>query len=119
MTICCVRGGPWKTQCWVPHTSSLAYVCLIASQMMSMTQLCQASHMGLPLACAGLLVSGNSRFSSKVRIPMFEGFFQPMHLLVIVGLALLMFGPKKLPELGKGIGSDHMRLAEVEKTAGQ
>jgi sec-independent protein translocase protein TatA len=23
---------------------------------------------------------------------------------VIVGLALLMFGPKKLPELGKGIG---------------
>lgn len=27
-----------------------------------------------------------------------------MHLLVIIGLALLMFGPKKLPELGKGIG---------------
>ncbi len=35
---------------------------------------------------------------------MFEGLFQPMHLFVIVGLALLMFGPKKLPELGKGIG---------------
>ena len=35
---------------------------------------------------------------------MIEGLFQPMHLLVIVGLALLMFGPKKLPELGKGIG---------------
>jgi len=35
---------------------------------------------------------------------MFEGIFQPMHLLVIVGLALLMFGPRKLPELGKGIG---------------
>jgi len=35
---------------------------------------------------------------------MFEGIFQPMHLLVIVGLALLMLGPKKLPELGKGIG---------------
>ena len=35
---------------------------------------------------------------------MFEGIFQPMHLLVIVGLALIMFGPKKLPELGKGIG---------------
>ena len=35
---------------------------------------------------------------------MFEGIFQPMHLLVIIGLALLMFGPKKLPELGKGIG---------------
>jgi sec-independent protein translocase protein TatA len=35
---------------------------------------------------------------------MFEGLFQPMHLLVIAGLALLIFGPKKLPELGKGIG---------------
>ena len=35
---------------------------------------------------------------------MFEGLFQPMHLLVIAGLALLVFGPKKLPELGKGLG---------------
>jgi sec-independent protein translocase protein TatA len=35
---------------------------------------------------------------------MFEGIFQPMHLLVILGIALLVFGPKKLPELGKGIG---------------
>jgi sec-independent protein translocase protein TatA len=35
---------------------------------------------------------------------MFEGLFQPMHLLVIFALALLVFGPKKLPELGKGIG---------------
>lgn len=35
---------------------------------------------------------------------MFEGLFQPMHLMVIFGLALLVFGPKKLPELGKGLG---------------
>jgi len=35
---------------------------------------------------------------------MFEGLFQPMHLLLIFGIALLVFGPKKLPELGKGIG---------------
>jgi len=35
---------------------------------------------------------------------MLEGLFQPMHLLVIFGIALLFFGPKKLPELGKGIG---------------
>ncbi len=33
-----------------------------------------------------------------------EGLFQPMHLLVILGIALLVFGPKKLPELGKGLG---------------
>jgi sec-independent protein translocase protein TatA len=35
---------------------------------------------------------------------MFEGLFQPMHLLMVFGIALLIFGPKKLPELGKGIG---------------
>ena len=35
---------------------------------------------------------------------MLEGLFQPMHLLLIVGIALLVFGPKKLPELGKGLG---------------
>ena len=35
---------------------------------------------------------------------MFEGLFQPMHLLIIAGIALLIFGPKKLPELGKGLG---------------
>jgi Sec-independent protein translocase protein TatA len=27
---------------------------------------------------------------------MFEGLFQPMHLLVIFGIALLVFGPKKV-----------------------
>jgi sec-independent protein translocase protein TatA len=34
----------------------------------------------------------------------FEGLFQPMHMLVLFGIALLVFGPKKLPELGKGLG---------------
>jgi sec-independent protein translocase protein TatA len=37
---------------------------------------------------------------------MFDGLFQPMHLLLIVGIALLIFGPKKLPELGKGLGEN-------------
>jgi sec-independent protein translocase protein TatA len=40
---------------------------------------------------------------------MFEGLFQPMHLLVLLGIALLIFGPKKLPELGKGLG-DGIRI---------
>ena len=35
---------------------------------------------------------------------MFEGLFQPTHLLVVLFVALLVFGPKKLPELGKGLG---------------
>jgi sec-independent protein translocase protein TatA len=33
-----------------------------------------------------------------------EGLLQPMHLLLILGIALLVFGPQKLPELGKGLG---------------
>jgi sec-independent protein translocase protein TatA len=36
---------------------------------------------------------------------MIEGLFQPMHLLLILGIALLFFGPKRLPELGKGLGT--------------
>jgi sec-independent protein translocase protein TatA len=36
--------------------------------------------------------------------PMFEGLFQPLHLIVIFLIALVVFGPKKLPELGKGLG---------------
>ncbi len=44
---------------------------------------------------------------------MFEGLFQPMHLLVIFGIALLVFGPKKLPELGKGIGDGIRGLKEA------
>jgi sec-independent protein translocase protein TatA len=36
---------------------------------------------------------------------MLEGLFQPMHLLLILGIALLFFGPKRLPELGKGLGA--------------
>jgi len=35
---------------------------------------------------------------------MFEGLFQPTHLMVLFGIALLVFGGKKIPELGKGIG---------------
>jgi sec-independent protein translocase protein TatA len=35
---------------------------------------------------------------------MFEGIMQPMHLLVILIIALLFFGPSKLGELGKGLG---------------
>lgn len=35
---------------------------------------------------------------------MFEGLFQPMHLLIILFIVLLIFGPGKLPELGTGLG---------------
>jgi sec-independent protein translocase protein TatA len=29
---------------------------------------------------------------------------QPTHLIVVLIIALLVFGPSKLPELGKGLG---------------
>lgn len=35
---------------------------------------------------------------------MFEGLFQPLHLLIVLGVILLVFGPKNLPHLGKGMG---------------
>lgn len=43
---------------------------------------------------------------------MFEGLFQPLHLFVVLGIALFVFGPKKLPELGKGIGEGIRALKE-------
>jgi sec-independent protein translocase protein TatA len=35
---------------------------------------------------------------------MFEGLFRPMHLLVILIIVLVIFGPGKLPEIGEGLG---------------
>jgi sec-independent protein translocase protein TatA len=50
---------------------------------------------------------------------MFEGLFQPTHLLIVAGLALLILGPKKLPELGKGLGESirGFKAAMQEKDA--
>ena len=58
---------------------------------------------------------------------MFEGLFQPMHLLIILGIAVLMFGPKKIPELGKGLGEGirgfktalQLHEEQVEKKPGE
>jgi sec-independent protein translocase protein TatA len=33
-----------------------------------------------------------------------RGLLQPMHLLVILAIAVLVFGPKRLPGIGKGLG---------------
>ncbi len=35
---------------------------------------------------------------------MFEGLFQPLHLILILVIVLIIFGPGKLPELGEGLG---------------
>ena len=58
---------------------------------------------------------------------MFENLLQPSHLLIILIICLFVFGPKKLPELGQGLGKgirsfrDSMKQAttpeETEKPA--
>jgi sec-independent protein translocase protein TatA len=64
----------------------------------------------LVIGCNACIFLANHFLTNKVFLldlkgaHMFEGLFQPMHLLLIFGIALLVFGPKKLPELGKGIG---------------
>ncbi len=35
---------------------------------------------------------------------MFGELFSPLHLLVVLVIALLVFGPGKLPELGSSLG---------------
>jgi sec-independent protein translocase protein TatA len=46
---------------------------------------------------------------------MFEGLFQPTHLIIIFAIALLIFGPRKLPELGKGLGDGIRALKDGMK----
>jgi sec-independent protein translocase protein TatA len=35
---------------------------------------------------------------------MIENLFQPTHLVLVLAIALLVFGPKNLPQIGKGMG---------------
>lgn len=48
---------------------------------------------------------------------MFEGIFQPTHLLLILVIVLIIFGPGKLPELGKALGQGIREFRD--STAGQ
>jgi sec-independent protein translocase protein TatA len=58
---------------------------------------------------------------------MFSGLESPMHLLVVLVIAVLVLGPKKLPDAGRALGSGIRQFkdsiegkekapAEVEKT---
>ncbi len=44
---------------------------------------------------------------------MFTGALQPMHLIIILVIALVVFGPSKLPELGASLGKG---IREFRKT---
>lgn len=46
---------------------------------------------------------------------MFDNLFTPSHLIIILVIALLIFGPRKLPELGKGLGEGLRGFKEAIK----
>ena len=48
---------------------------------------------------------------------MLDGLFQPSHLLIILVIALFVFGPKKLPELGQGLGKGIRSFRDSMKAA--
>lgn len=47
---------------------------------------------------------------------MFEGIFQPTHLVLILAIVLIIFGPGKLPMLGKTLGAG---IREFRDSVGQ
>jgi sec-independent protein translocase protein TatA len=48
-----------------------------------------------------------------------EGLFQPFHLLLIVAIALLLFGPSKFASLGKGFGEGIRNFRAAMKQDGE
>ena len=36
---------------------------------------------------------------------MFDGAFSPFHWLIVLAIALVVFGPKRVPEIGKNLGT--------------
>jgi sec-independent protein translocase protein TatA len=48
------------------------------------------------------------------------GFIQPWHIIVVVVVALIIFGPQRLPEIGRGLGKalNEFRKGTKEMTEG-
>ncbi|MGA2696078.1 MAG: twin-arginine translocase TatA/TatE family subunit [Terriglobales bacterium] len=45
-----------------------------------------------------------------------EGLFQPLHIILLIGIALLLFGPRKFADLGKGLGEGIRNFKQSMKT---
>jgi sec-independent protein translocase protein TatA len=50
---------------------------------------------------------------------MFDGLLHPTHLSLILVSALIIFGPGKLPELGKTLGTGIREFREAASHAGE
>ena len=48
-----------------------------------------------------------------------EGLLQPTHLLIILLIVLVIFGPGKLPDLGRGLGRGIREFKEAIKGGAQ
>ncbi len=48
-----------------------------------------------------------------------EGLLQPTHIFFILLIVLLIFGPGKLPELGKGLGKGIREFKDAIKGAAE
>ena len=46
---------------------------------------------------------------------MFQGLFQPMHLIIILVVVLIIFGPGKLPEIGEGLAKSIKSFKKMMK----
>jgi len=50
-----------------------------------------------------------------MEVLMFEGLASPLHLIVVLIIALLLFGPSKLAGLGKGLGEGIRNFRDAMK----
>jgi sec-independent protein translocase protein TatA len=73
-----------------------------------------------PIFLKEVTAHGFSSDYSRGGFEMFEGLFRPMHLLVILFIVLIIFGPGKLPALGEGLGKSirSFKKALTEKADG-
>jgi sec-independent protein translocase protein TatA len=49
---------------------------------------------------------------------MLDGLFEPTHIIFILVIVLIIFGPGKLPQLGKGLGEGIRGFKEAIKGGG-